>query len=371
MPNDNVAQLVAESHIIQLIYGGRTGVLVDHLGNKFIQVEVEGVGELSVYQDMLDFLELAWPMRKEIIPCLIGPPGIGKTSVVMDFAETLGKRDGKKHKVVKLILSRCVPSETVGMTMPNNAERTMDIYNSRLLGSLEDGDLLFLDEFYEATPFVQSVMLTVLESREMADGTPLPDIMIIGASNPVSSPNSIKLSVRDRFITREFKIDGAATVKFIKEKYGMNVDFAAGHISNKGRMWNTLTPRTLTKLVEWMTTAENETEAKRIGDVIDNAFESLIGTKLLNAWVKANRPPVAPPEEQVRQKVVELYENGVISSYDTATLEDPIATFRNTNMVELMNILQSLPNWETVKSALEQTAVEEDDDDDMKSNVPF
>ena len=310
---------------------------------------------------MIQFLETAWPCRSQIIPCLIGPPGIGKTSAIEEFARRLSAKDGKQNRVVKLILSRCVPSETVGMTMPNSEERTMDIFNSRLMMSLKDGDIWLLDEFFESSAFVQSVMLTVLESREMADGTPLPDVFIVAASNPVCTPSSIKLSVRDRFLVREFLVDQASTAAHIKEKYGIDVGNLQSSIRSEGAMWNVLTPRTLTKLAEWMMSTDNPWEAKKIAEQIGIAFDGVYGDTLLHSWYDAHKQPLPTPEQQMREKLVELYEVGVISSYDMAKIDDPINTFRNIDIKGLMDILQSLPNWEDVKKSLEGSAVMTDD----------
>ncbi len=320
---------------------------------------------MSTFNDMVGFLELAWPARSQIIPCLIGPPGIGKTSAVEEFARRLSERDGQQHKVVKLILSRCVPSETVGMTMPNSDEHTMDIYNSRLMMSLKDGDIWLLDEFYESSAFVQSVMLTVLESREMADGTPLPDVMIVAASNPVVTPQSIKLSVRDRFLTREFRIDAESTINHIKNRFDLDCSAMKGSLKSEGPTWNVLTPRTLTKLAEWVQTTEDSLRARAICDQIDTAFDAMYGKFLFEAWCRTHADPLPTPEEQMRKKLIELFEAGVISSYDMAKYErsfnhSSTEIFQNVSIPELMEVLTTLPNWEDVKTALEKTAVVED-----------
>ena len=317
---------------------------------------------MSTFEDMVRFLETAWPCRSQIIPCLIGPPGIGKTSAIEEFARIQSAKDGKPHRVVKLILSRCVPSETVGMTMPNSEERTMDIFNSRLMMSLKDGDIWLLDEFFESSAFVQSVMLTVLESREMADGTPLPDVFIVAASNPVCTPSSIKLSVRDRFLVREFSVDQLATAAYIKERYGIDVDHLQSSIRSDGATWNVLTPRTLTKLAGWMMSTDDPKEAKQISEQIGLVFDHVYGETLLQSWYGAHKKPLPTPEEQMREKLVELYEVGVISSYDMAKYEDPVSTFKNVDIKSLTDILQSLPNWDDVKKALEGSAVMTEND---------
>jgi MoxR-like ATPase len=200
------------------------------------------------YEKMIKLLDTSWCMRDQIVPCLVGPPGIGKTAAVMEHAKT----HGCDH-VVKIVASRCVPSETVGMTMPNKDNRSMEIYNSMQLSSLKDGDILFLDELLEADQFVLSTLLTVIESREMADGTPLPDIQIIAATNDTIPPEQLKGNIRQRFMFMRFYMDKGQTEQYIKDKTGIAVPGTVlDKLCEKGNDYNFLTPRSLTKLCLWM-----------------------------------------------------------------------------------------------------------------------
>lgn len=157
---------------------------------------------MDEFDKMLELLDISWFLRDQIVPCLVGPPGIGKTAAVVQHSKTHGS-----GRIVKIVASRCVPSETVGMTMPDHDNRSMVIYNSMQLSSLKDGDILFFDELLEADQFVLSTLLTLIESREMADGTKLPDIQIVAATNDTISPEQLKGNIRQRFMFQRFKFN--------------------------------------------------------------------------------------------------------------------------------------------------------------------
>jgi len=198
---------------------------------------------LRQFDKMVQLLDYTWYVRDQVVPCLVGPPGIGKTAAVEKHALA------HHSKVIKIVASRCVPSETVGMTMPDNENKTMMIYNSMQLSSLKDGDILFFDELLEADQFVLSTLLTLIESREMADGTPLPDIQIIAATNDTIPPEQLKPNIRQRFMFMRFKVDKRQTYMYIRKLTGIKVPRdVLDTLADDGTDYNFLTPRSLTKL---------------------------------------------------------------------------------------------------------------------------
>jgi MoxR-like ATPase len=116
-------------------------------------------------------------LRKSIIPLFIGNPGLSKTVQIEEFAREKGV------KLVTLITSQLSPMEVSGLIMPNRDTRTIEYYDSESLLSLRDGDILFLDEILNGSPIVLAAMLTLLASRTMISGKPLPDVTIIAAAN--------------------------------------------------------------------------------------------------------------------------------------------------------------------------------------------
>lgn len=303
------------------------------------------------YEKMIKLLDTSWCMRDQIVPCLVGPPGIGKTAAVMEHAKT--------HccdHVVKIVASRCVPSETVGMTMPNKDNRSMEIYNSMQLSSLKDGDILFLDELLEADQFVLSTLLTVIESREMADGTPLPDIQIIAATNDTIPPEQLKGNIRQRFMFMRFYMDKAQTKQYIKDKTGIAVpETVLDKLCEKGNDYNFLTPRSLTKLCLWMDATE-EDRLHEVASLINEIWGTTIGTEILRAR-KARDHMMNSPEVQFRNTI-----RHVVPSLDEKE------HFDDCSLSEILEILQSQPNWEDISKILSGLEIEEEEEEETDIN---
>ena len=310
---------------------------------------------MTEFEKMLRLLDAAWLLRDQIVPCLVGPPGIGKTAAVELHAERHGC-----GKVVKIVASRCVPSETVGMTMPDHEHRSMDIYNSMQLSSLEDGDVLFLDELLEADQFVLSTLLTVIESREMADGTPLPDIQIIAATNDTIPPEQLKGNIRQRFMFERFSVDLAQTHNYIMEKTGMDLPSSVlRRLTDKGGDYNFLTPRSLTKLCLWVDSAKDEQQAQEVAAVINGIWDSTLGTEVYEAWRK-KRDNRESPEAYARRMITQA-----VADAGGVKLED--FDFDECSMSELYDMLMSLPEWNDVAKSLSD--MEMPGNEDVKSDV--
>jgi hypothetical protein len=263
--------------------------------------------------------------------------------------------------VVKIVASRCVPSETVGMTMPDHRNRSMTIYNSMQLSSLRDGDILFLDELLEADQFVLSTLLTVIESREMADGTPLPDIQIIAATNDTIPPEQLKGNIRQRFMFQRFGIDREQTKSYILDKTGIEVpDHILAMISDRGNDYNFLTPRSLTKLCEWV----DATPADKLGEVasvINKIWRSVIGTDLVQARKKRDKK-LDTPEQQVRKAVLRIIEED-----DTGIREDipEEFSFDDCTLGELLEMLQGLDDWKEIEARLANMEIKEEEEEEV------
>ena len=302
---------------------------------------------MTEYERMVQLLDMSWYLRGEIVPCLVGPPGIGKTAAVMQHAKAHGC-----GKVVKIVASRCVPSETVGMTMPDNEHRTMEIYNSMQLSSLEDGDILFLDELLEADQFVLSTLLTVIESREMADGTPLPDVQIVAATNDTIPPEQLKGNIRQRFMFMRFQVDRDQVHDYILERTGIDVQSdVLAKLCEKGSDYNFLTPRSLTKLCLWMNSVSKD-KVSELASVINEIWKNDIGNRLASAR-RVRDLNVQTPEQQLRSKVQAMVDADIIP--DDKSFED-------CTLAELLELLRSLPNWADIESVLSQTRIEESEE---------
>ena len=206
--------------------------------------------------------------RDCVVPHLIGVPGIGKTQSIDDFAKSIDAR------VFHYYLSQANPTEVTGITMPDGSSRTMCVYDHRSLKEMKDGDILFLDEFLQASPQVMNAALTLIQERRMASGRMLPDVMICASSNPPSSPSSIPLNIRQRFLFTEVKFDRDEWVDYLCRKYGesMRMDFDelanAVHARATSSSWVLFTPRMIEKIFRLLINAYDFETTKEL--LVDN-----------------------------------------------------------------------------------------------------
>lgn len=306
---------------------------------------------MTEFDKMVRLLETSWCMRREIVPCLVGPPGIGKTAAVMYHAENHGSN------VIKIVASRCVPSETVGMTMPDHKNRSMTIYNSMQLSSLKDGDILFLDELLEADQFVLSTLLTVIESREMADGTPLPNIQIIAATNDTIPSEQLKGNIRQRFMFQRFTVDKEQTAEYIFETTGIRVsDSLLSRLCDDGRDYNFLTPRSLSKLAHWISEVSDD-DLYKTAEVINEMWGTTIGTILANDRCKRDAK-IDTPEVQVRKAIKSMITNNIIPEHVAEANDD----FNDCTLGEMLEVLQKLPEWDAIAFNLQALQIREEEE---------
>ena len=263
--------------------------------------------------DIARLLESAYEMRKEIVPLLMGEPGIGKTQGVYDFAERKGV------KVVELYLSQMSPLEISGMTMPNEADHSMQVFDSKRLDSLEDGDVLFLDELLQAPQQVLAACLTLIQERRMLSGKMLPDVFIVAAANPIDNMETrIPLSIRQRFMAVEVGFDDKAWAMYMQDR-GMLAtvdDIKLVNGSIHGDRFNRCTPRSLTKLCEWYFSAKDKGFVmKAIDDMFGADAKNVVDDIYMRSVNPVKKDLISAINEQMkdgnwidRQTAIRLYD---------------------------------------------------------------
>jgi hypothetical protein len=141
------------------------------------------------------------------LPHLIGPPGCGKSTTVELLAQTVGR------KLHVINVSRLSPLETEGVQMPHGSgeEMVLKMLPATYWRSLEEGDVVLLDEFLRGFPEVYNGLLDILTSRR-AGAFHLPKVFIVGASN---SAIAYDKALEDRLL--HIKVDDPRSSKKAKQ----------------------------------------------------------------------------------------------------------------------------------------------------------
>lgn len=274
-------------------------------------------------------LESMYECRRQMVPCFIGAPGIGKTQGIYQFAKKKGVN------VVTFILSNTVPSEVSGIRMPDQESKKMEVFDDMRMASLQDGDILFFDEILEAPPMLWSACLTLIQDRIMASGRKLPDVFIVAASNKVASPSIIPASIRDRFQWIELTFNQTAWIKWFEDKY--NVYFNDTIIRNlrlkeDSDQYNILTPRTFTKLFEWYRKAKDK-------ELVEYIIMCTYDVALKDTLIALNKS-VPSARHQLRWAIKDIDESLWPEEMDSYTYK------------EILEKLQASSKWKEIQKAL-------------------
>ena len=286
-------------------------------------------------------LRSLYEMRRELVPCLLGEPGIGKTQSVYELRDWVRENtEFKDCKVVEMIASTILPSEVSGITMPDKETRSLDIYDHRKLSSLQDGDILFFDELLQGSDQTLKACLTLVMERRMMSGKMLPDIMIVAASNP-KSYKSLEPSIRQRFLWIDVVYSQYDYHSFLKE-HGIAYPSEIINIINfSNDTWNIVTPRTAYKLAKW---AKEDPDSITYIEMI---FGAVIANKIKSAITYD--PSNVTCDDMIKQVVKGISNSNLV---DDTTLE---AIGKCTSIPEVMNILNTHPKWDEIREVLMNT----------------
>lgn len=309
-------------------------------------------------------IEAADKCRKEVVLCLMGKPGIGKTEAVERFARDHGRN------VVHIIASQILPSEVSGMTMPNQDTHSMDVFDHYRLSHMKDGDILFFDELLKGQQQVLNACLTLIQERRLMSGTKLPDVLVIAAANPLATPAQLPVEIRQRFLFVDVEWDEHGWINYMKalgfKDYNELAKLAAkvkASLDQTDR-WNTLTPRTATKLCLWLRASGNSVDVR---DYILSAFGADVLSRISGAAMGSE---VEKPEVQLAQKIIDYIDehrnesdpddnlNSAGDRFDAMTQAQMVANGESTDMSGLLDTLMKLPEWEQIQEVLKSTEIE-------------
>ena len=292
-------------------------------------------------------LESAYEARNEIVLCLLGDPGIGKTQQLYQFAEKKGV------KVVEIIASQILPNEVSGITMPVDSSHSMEIYDHARLSSLKDGDILFFDELLQASPQTLSACLTLIQERRLMSGKKLPDIMIVAAANKLPSATMIPMQIRQRFLFVDVTWDYEAWKKWNEKKYHISIPSGTKSMVNfNDKGYNTLTPRTLSKLIDWRAKAGDNIESW--STVVESEFGSLVHDRINEMFLKV---PVKVQLKDAFNDII-LDKTGELSGRDDQVIRDLMNNWEDMPIKDIYINLQKLSCWDEIASKLAEIQVE-------------
>lgn len=301
-------------------------------------------------------IEAADELRGEIVLCLMGKPGIGKTESIERFAREHGR------KVVHIIASQILPNEVSGMTMPDQGTHTMDVFDHVRLGHMEDGDILFFDELLKGQTQVLNACLTLIQERRMMSGKKLPDILIVAAANPLATPAKLPPEIRQRFMFVDMEWDTDEWVEYMKGKGFTNekalLDMAAliakSMTDDWSRTWNILTPRTATKLCEWYRETVGYGQDKVVHQYIADAYGPGVAKAVLGVvdidMINRNKA-MAVIIGEIRKLDAKTYADVMEDIGDD--IEKYIDASSLASLDRIMKRLHEMDEWPEIEKALE------------------
>lgn len=151
-------------------------------------------------------------------------------------------------------LNEMMPNEVWVSKMPDLGTGVVKTLLTDTIARMKDGDILFLDEIFNDTlRQTLSVCLSVLEDRILPNGQPLPDVLIVAASNE-DGMTHLTPQIKERFVVYKIIFDIKVFRKHFYQ-YGFDdkvIDDIAKIVesekwSNKSNDWNYNSERSIHK----------------------------------------------------------------------------------------------------------------------------
>lgn len=305
--------------------------------------------------DISRLMEAVDRRRGDIVPCLLGAPGIGKTEGIEEFARAHGRN------VVHIIASQVLPTEVSGMTMPNQETHSMDVFDHARLSRMRDGDVLFLDELLKGQQQVLSACLTLVQERRLMSGTHLPDVIIVAAANPLASAKMLPEEIRQRFLFVDVEFDEDSWCDYMRERGVPHPERLTRLLvtsGDGGADWNTLTPRTATKLTLWYRDSDHD-------PIVANVIRSEFGDDVLSAVANSLGRNVAKrrdPMDEVREFIEgEMSKLPDAESDDDAGLRREVANMLHDPVVDVPTLIariQGMSGGSAIMEALRNESID-------------
>ena len=252
----------------------------------------EYIGQDDVKDNLGVFIKAA-KLRDEALDhvLLYGPPGLGKTTLAYIIANELGRN--------------------IKTTSGPAIEKTGDL--AAILSSLEEGDVLFIDEIHRMPRFIEEVLYSAMEDFTLdiiigGEGSSrsikidLPPFTLVGATTRIGDLSS---PLRDRFgivshLDYYNENDLEKIVKRTAKVFDMNIDKdAAIELAKRSRGTPRIANRLLKRVRDFALVEESDTITKNIAkDALDKlkvdteGLDDLDHKLLLAIITKFNGGPV-------------------------------------------------------------------------------
>lgn len=214
--------------------------------------------------------------RKDFALGIMSSPGLSKSSQIHQWAKEHGRN------VTELIISQRMPSEISGMPMPVQETQKMEVFDYDTLLKMEDGDILFFDEFTNGNIQTLNACLTLIQERRMISGKELPDVLIVAAGNPQGSCELLP-QTKQRFMWTTATFDHLSWRKYEFKTHGFIPTSAlCSSIANAYRgnfprsESNYLTARTAENLMKIASSIEMDDPFWSTLDDIDSSVRSYV-----------------------------------------------------------------------------------------------
>lgn len=148
-------------------------------------------------------------------PMLVGHAGCGKTA----FINSLGEKLGVKVKAINTSTFEGIDAN--GMPYLNDGK--LNISKPFWLEDLEEGDILFLDEFSNAPTEVRNAFLQIILDQKLPSGAEMPKLRIIGAMNPADDLEGyaeFSNAMKDRWAFMPFNFPVEEWKELYKDNFG-------------------------------------------------------------------------------------------------------------------------------------------------------
>lgn len=175
---------------------------------------------MNKIKEVLETIYNNLELRRRNVPLFMGNPGLGKTWIVEEFAESVGAH------VELFLTSSKPPFEIDGIGIPNTQRTKAKHVEFENILKLKDGDILFFDELPNGNLATLNASLTFIESRITAAGRKMPDIMIVGAGN-FQGMTPMTPQIKRRFIWYEVKFNPSMWQDFMYDRYKMPKNISA------------------------------------------------------------------------------------------------------------------------------------------------